>query len=68
MRTAARYLIDQRGHHRLIIDPGVGNEPAIRAYGKVGFKPVGVMREYQIMRDGRRIDSLLMDLLARELT
>jgi len=40
----------------------VGNEPAIRAYGAVGFKPVGVLRSYEILPDGRYRDGLLMDL------
>jgi aminoglycoside 6'-N-acetyltransferase len=42
----------------------VANEPAIAAYTRVGFRPVGVMREYQRMPDGSWVDALLMDLLA----
>ena len=67
IRTLAAHLIDERGHHRLTIDPAVDNEPAIRAYAKVGFRPVGVMRAYQRMPDGRWVDALLMDLLSEEL-
>ena len=67
IRTLAAHLIDVRGHHRLTIDPAADNAPAIRAYAKVGFRPVGVMRGYQRMRHGRWIDALLMDLLADEL-
>ncbi len=67
IRTLATYLIDERGHHRLTIDPAAANEAAIRAYAKVGFRPVGVMREYQRMPDGRWVDALLMDLLADQL-
>jgi aminoglycoside 6'-N-acetyltransferase len=44
VRTLARWLIDERDHHRLTIDPALANEPAIRAYEAVGFKRVGVMR------------------------
>jgi aminoglycoside 6'-N-acetyltransferase len=66
-RTLARYLIDERGHHRLTIDPAADNAAAIRAYEKVGFRPVGVMREYWRSADGTWRDGLLMDLLAREL-
>src|SRR3954452_10742694 len=66
IRTLATHLIDDRGHHRLTIDPAVDNEAAIRAYTKVGFRPVGVMRAYQRMPDGRRVDALMMDLLAEE--
>jgi aminoglycoside 6'-N-acetyltransferase len=66
VRTLARYLIDERGHHRFTIDPAVDNAAAIRAYEKVGFRAVGVMREYWRSPDGAWRDGLLMDLLARE--
>ncbi|MDQ4105697.1 MAG: GNAT family N-acetyltransferase [Actinomycetota bacterium] len=66
VRTLARYLIDERGHHRLIIDPAADNAAAIRAYEKVGFRAVGIMREYWRSPDGVWCDGLLMDLLARE--
>jgi aminoglycoside 6'-N-acetyltransferase len=65
--TLARYLIDERGHHRLTIDPAAGNDAAIRVYEKVGFRRVGVMREYWRSPDGTWQDGLLMDLLARQL-
>ena len=68
IRTVARYLIDERGHHRLTIDPAAANERAIRAYRRVGFRPVGLMREYERGQDGTWHDGLLMDLLAGELT
>ena len=67
VRTLARYLIDERGHHRLTIDPAADNAAAIRAYEKVGFRAVGVMREYWRSPDETWRDGLLMDLLAREL-
>jgi aminoglycoside 6'-N-acetyltransferase len=67
IRTLAAHLIDERGHHRLTIDPAADNARAIRAYAKLGFKPVGVMRQYQRMADGRWVDALLMDLLTDEL-
>ncbi|HEV8403231.1 MAG TPA: GNAT family protein [Candidatus Limnocylindrales bacterium] len=67
IRTLAAHLIDGRGHHRLTIDPAADNARAIAAYAKVGFRPVGRMRQYQRMRDGRWVDALLMDLLAGEL-
>jgi aminoglycoside 6'-N-acetyltransferase len=60
------YLFGVRGHHRLIIDPAVANEPAVRCYQAVGFRPIGVMREYQQMADGRWHDGLLMELLASD--
>ena len=54
--------------HRLVIDPSAANEPAIRAYSKVGFKPVGRLRRSWRRPDGTWEDQLLMDLLADELT
>jgi len=68
IRALARYLIDVRGHHRLTIDPSAANERAIHAYRRVGFRPVGVMRQYERAPDGTWHDGLLMDLLAGELT
>jgi aminoglycoside 6'-N-acetyltransferase len=67
IRTLARYLFDERGHHRLTIDPAATNTRAIAAYAKVGFKPVGIMRQYERSPDGTWHDGLLMDLLAEEL-
>jgi aminoglycoside 6'-N-acetyltransferase len=67
LRTVLRHLFDDRGHHRATIDPAVVNERAIAAYGKVGFRPVGVMREYERTADGSWRDALLMDLLKDEL-
>ena len=67
VRTLARWLVRERGHHRVTIDPAVENPAAVRAYEKVGFRPVGVMREYWTDPSGVRHDGLLMDLLAGEL-
>jgi aminoglycoside 6'-N-acetyltransferase len=67
LRLACAWLIDERGHHRLTIDPTVENERAVRAYAKVGFKPVGVLRSHERAPDGRWRDGLLMDMLASEL-
>jgi RimJ/RimL family protein N-acetyltransferase len=67
VRRVVRHLIDERGHHRITIDPAVGNVPAIRAYEKVGFRPVGVLRRSERDVDGGGWhDSLLMELLAGE--
>lgn len=63
----AHYLFEVDGHHRLTIDPAVDNEPAINLYRKLGFRPVGVMREYERRPDGVVRDGLLMDMLAGEL-
>ncbi len=66
VRTLARHLFDDRGHHRLTIDPAVANARAIRAYERVGFRPVGIMRRYERGQDGTWHDGLLMDLLREE--
>jgi aminoglycoside 6'-N-acetyltransferase len=68
VRTMVRHLIDDRGHHRLTIDPAAHNKRAIRAYEKAGFRRVGIMREYWLDADGVWRDGLLLDLLAKELT
>lgn len=68
VRTLARHLIAALGFHRLVIDPAADNTAAIRCYGKVGFRPVGVMRQYERGSDGTWHDGLLMDLVADELT
>ncbi|MBT2400840.1 GNAT family N-acetyltransferase [Streptomyces sp. ISL-100] len=67
VRTLARHLITDLGHHRIVIDPAADNAAAIRCYTKVGFRPVGIMREYERGPDGTWHDGLLMDLLAADL-
>lgn len=52
----------------MVIDPTTANAAAIRSYGKLRFKPVGIMRAYaRDHRTGVWQDGLLMDLLADEL-
>jgi aminoglycoside 6'-N-acetyltransferase len=67
IRLVARHLFTERGHHRLTIDPAATNGRAIRAYRRVGFRPVGIMRLYERGIDGTWHDGLLMDMLAGEL-
>jgi aminoglycoside 6'-N-acetyltransferase len=68
LRRVVRHLIDERGHHRITIDPAADNAAAIRAYEKAGFRRVGVMRRYERDAVGPGWhDGLLMDLLADEL-
>jgi aminoglycoside 6'-N-acetyltransferase len=67
LRQAIRHFA-RAGHHRFTIDPAADNENAIRAYEKVGFKRVGVMRQYERHgEDEPWHDGLLMDLLVEEL-
>jgi aminoglycoside 6'-N-acetyltransferase len=65
VRRVARHLVEERGHHRITIDPAAANAAAIRAYEKAGFRPVGVMHQYErdVGGDGWH-DGLLMELLA----
>jgi aminoglycoside 6'-N-acetyltransferase len=67
LTTVARYLFDERNHHAIDIDPHVDNGRAIRAYEKIGFRPVGVRRRYERGDDGTWHDNLLMDLLPGEM-
>jgi len=67
VRRVVRHLIDERGHHRITIDPAADNAAAIRSYEKVGFRPVGVMRAYERDVGGEGWhDGLLMELLASD--
>jgi aminoglycoside 6'-N-acetyltransferase len=68
LRAAVRHFA-ARGHHRFEIGPAARNEAAIRAYAKVGFRPVGVLRQAGKVRPEQPYeDELLMDLLVAELT
>jgi len=67
IRRVAALLIDERGHHRITIDPAASNSAAIRSYEKAGFRAVGVMRRYEQDADGPDWhDGLLMELIAEE--
>ncbi|MGA9524231.1 MAG: GNAT family protein [Myxococcaceae bacterium] len=66
IRAVVEYLFDARGHHRIVIDPAAANERAQRTYAKLGFRVVGVMREYERGPDGTWHDGVLMELLARD--
>ena len=66
VRTLVRHLILTEGHHRVVIDPAADNRAAIAAYRKVGFRPVGTMRQYERGPDGTWHDGLLMELLAKD--
>ncbi|MGD1050822.1 MAG: GNAT family protein [Solirubrobacteraceae bacterium] len=71
VRRVARILFGERNHHRITIDPALTNAAAIRAYEKVGFRAVGVLRSYERdppgNDDGGWHDGLLMELLVGEL-
>jgi aminoglycoside 6'-N-acetyltransferase len=66
MRRTIGMLIDERGHHRITIDPAVENEPAIRCYEKAGFRRIGILeRSYREAWSGEWRDELLMELVVR---
>lgn len=67
IRALVDYLFEQRGHHRLTIDPAADNAAAIACYAGVGFKVVGILRDYERQADGSWSDGLLMDLLRSDL-
>ena len=51
-RTAARFLLDQRGWTEVTVDPMVDNIRAIRAFEQAGFTPEG---EELVDETGKRI-------------
>lgn len=68
LQTLAKHLIDDIDHHRITIDPAAANEAAIRCYSSIGFRPVGILRQYEnVHLDGHWKDGLMMDLIADEL-
>lgn len=61
VRAVVAWLVGERGHHRITIDPAADNAAAIACYRKAGFREVGVMRRYERSRDGTWHDGLLME-------
>ncbi|MDQ3587963.1 MAG: GNAT family N-acetyltransferase [Actinomycetota bacterium] len=66
LATLVRHLTEERGHHRIVIDPVVDNEAAVRCYESVGFDPVGVMHESWRDAEGAWRDCLLMEMIVRQ--
>jgi hypothetical protein len=74
-RVVAQHILSDRPARRTLPlrhvqepDVPVANTRAIAAYAKVGFQPVGIMRQYERGADGHWHDGLLMDLLRDEFT
>ncbi|MDP9293608.1 MAG: GNAT family N-acetyltransferase [Actinomycetota bacterium] len=63
IETVIHHLVEDRGHHRVTIDPAVANHAAIRCYEKAGFRPVGVMHAAWRDPGGAWRDCLLMELV-----
>ena len=56
------HLVEDCGHHRIVIDPAAHNTRAIRCYRACGFREVGVMQMYERDREGDGWhDGLLME-------
>lgn len=65
MRLMLGYAFRELALHRVQLTVFADNTPALRLYERVGFRREGVYREY-LLRDGQRVDMLLMGLLAHE--
>ena len=62
IRTLLRHLTEDLGHHRVTIDPTVGNDAALRCYERAGFERVGVMRRAERdWRTGEWRDAIFME-------
>jgi aminoglycoside 6'-N-acetyltransferase len=63
--TVRDWLVDERGHHLVQIDPAASNDAAIACYRACGFRPVGILhgRERDTAGTGWH-DTLLMSYCA----
>ncbi|KAM9862824.1 GNAT family N-acetyltransferase [Leucobacter sp. BZR 635] len=52
----------QHGISRITLDPNEHNDGAIRSYERLGFKRIGVLRDYQVRPSGALEGALFMDL------
>jgi aminoglycoside 6'-N-acetyltransferase len=66
LETLVEYLLTERGHHRVTIDPAVDNLAAVRCYEKAGFRRVGVMESsWRDPHTDQWRDAILMELVRR---
>jgi len=64
MVTLTNHLLEERGHHRIVLSVDTDNEPAIRCYEKSGFRRVGVTRySGRNYRTGEWADEFFMELV-----
>lgn len=61
LALAIRHEFTQ-GITRVTLDPNVHNEGAIRSYERLGFRRIGVLRDYQVRPEGHLEDALFLDL------
>ncbi|MEV8337820.1 GNAT family protein [Leucobacter sp. NPDC077196] len=50
------------GVTRVTLDPNVNNAGAIRSYERLGFRRIGVLRDYQVRPGGALEDAMFLDL------
>lgn len=50
------------GIARVTLDPNVHNVGAIRSYERMGFRRIGILRDYQVRPGGALEDALFLDL------
>ncbi len=65
IRTMLCFLFEDRGVHRVTIDPEVANERAIHVYGRAGFRLDGVLRHHAF-EHGEYVDTHFMTMLEDE--
>jgi aminoglycoside 6'-N-acetyltransferase len=64
MRAMIAHLMDDRGHHRVILSVDADNAQAMRAYEKTGFRRVGLMHlAGRVPGTSRWKDEYLMELV-----
>ena len=66
VRTMLKFLFEEKGVHRVTIDPEVDNMRAIRAYQKAGFRLDGMLRHNDRFADGRYVDTQYLSILEDE--
>ena len=67
LRTLCRFAFEEMDLRKIRLDTHAGNEAALRAYEKVGFRREGLLRQ-EFYRKGRALDVMRMGLLRDELT
>ncbi|MEH7458799.1 GNAT family protein [Bacillus sp. JJ1127] len=65
LRLILKYAFHELNLHRVGLDVISYNQPAIKAYEKVGFQMEGCMRE-AVQRDGKKFDRIIMGILQNE--
>ena len=65
MRVALRYIFDELEMDRASLGVFADNVRAVRAYQRAGFVVEGRQRE-EVLRDGRRWDTMIMGVLRRD--